>query len=140
MENRIVIILHGNEDMVTLGTTARLCDYQWVYSPPSDEELSKRFIAFRKRLQRVSGVKEIHIGKHEVRIERYEAFLWNEIVPNVVPILARYAKFSDFVIRLRDDRPTDNWDEDGNSTSRRCNPDIDLGIPDLRPLNQSLAA
>lgn len=140
MENRIVVILHGNEDMITLGVTAKLCDYHWTYSPPADEELSEKFLSFRNSLQDLSGVKEIHIGKHEVRIERYEAFMWDEIIPGCVAILAKYAEFPDYIIRLRDNRPTHEYGERGERGSRLYNPPVDIGIPNVLPFHAALAA
>lgn len=87
---RLLIIKHPNTDMAEIQTTDRLCDYRYYFNPPADEELSPEFIAFRDALTAIHGFKEIRVGRHDIHMERYEVFSFDDLIPQVVDALKAF--------------------------------------------------
>lgn len=87
---RILIIKHPNTAMAEIQTTDRLCEYQYSFSPPADDELTPEFIAFRDKLKALHGFQKIEIGRHEISMERYEVFSFEELIPQVINALKEF--------------------------------------------------
>lgn len=87
---RLLIIKHPNTYMAEIQTTDRLCEYRYSFSPPADEELDPKFIAFRDALTAIHGLKEIRVGRHDIHMERYEVFSFDELIPQVIDVLKAF--------------------------------------------------
>lgn len=87
---KLLAIKWPNEERLDIQVRDRLCDYQWAHSPPSDEELSGSFKAFRDKLRAVHGIDKIDIGKHVIHVGRYEIFDWEELVPQMAEIISAF--------------------------------------------------
>lgn len=115
---RILTVFHPNEAMATIQTTSRLCEHRYYFSPPADEELSKEFIALREEIQGIHGTVKVEIGRHDIHVERYEVFEWDEIIPKIIDALKKYTGVLEYNISIDDqaekyrNRKNDNRIED----------------------------
>lgn len=100
--DRILIIKHPNTSMAEVQTTDRLCEYRWRLSPPADEELSAEFIAFRDKLEDIHGIEKVSIGRHDISIDRYDVFSFDELIPQVIDVLKGYTGKTEYEITVDD--------------------------------------
>jgi len=100
--HKLLIIKHPNTDMAEIQTTDRLCDYQYYFNPPADEDLTPEFIKFRDELQSIHGFKEIEIGRHDIHMERFEVFEFDNLIPLVVDALKRFTGTAEYSVTMDD--------------------------------------
>lgn len=99
---KLLIIKFANTDMAEIQTTDRLCNYRYYFSPPVDDELSPEFIAFRDELNAIYGLKKIEIGRHEIHMERYEVFEFDDLFPKVIEAMKKFTGTTDYETTIDD--------------------------------------
>lgn len=125
MKNRITITIYGNESMIGIHTKVLMNADPWG---SNGKPTPKRLTAFIKRLNAVLGITRAEVRKYEVSIEKADAFDWSEVVPALVPLVAKFCRYDIFELRIEDQRPTYNHDEDGYAPTRRHLSPVDLGV------------
>lgn len=133
MKNRITITIYGNETMIGIHTkTVMNVD---PYGSQGKAR-SKRLDVFTRQLNAVHGVERADVRKYEVSVEKADSFDWNEVVPTLIPIVAKFCRYDIFELRIEDQRPTHNYDEDGYVATRMDRPSVDLGVFPHDPYEQ----
>lgn len=125
MKKRITLTIYGNRSMIGIHTKTVMDADPYSFD---DKTKTKRLQSFIKRLNSVVGVQKAEVRKYEVSIERADAFDWNEIVPALLPLVAKFCRYDVYELRIEDQRPTYDHDEDGYRTTRRHLESVDLGV------------
>lgn len=97
---KIIQIMHPNTDMAEIATDFRLCDARYSFQ---SEGKSERALSFEAKLTALNGLKKAEMGKHEIRLERHEAFEWEELFGVITPLVIAYMN-EDIVITTDDRR------------------------------------
>lgn len=82
-----LIIYHPNTTMAEIQTKARLLEKDYYFSKTPDDAPA-HFQAMEQAMKKSRGVKKLEIGRHEIHIERYEVFEWDEVISPIVDALA----------------------------------------------------
>lgn len=96
---KIIQIMHPNTDFAEIATDYRLCDARYHFNKDGKDE---RALAFEAKIGAMNGVKKAEMGKHELHLERYEAFEWEELFDAITPLVVAYMNES--IVITTDDR------------------------------------
>lgn len=96
---KIIQIMHPNTDMGAIATDYRLCDAKYAFN---DDGKDARALEFEAQLSSLNGVKKAEMNKHEIHLERYEAYEWEYLFTVITPLVISY--MNDGVVISVDDR------------------------------------
>ena len=131
--SRIVVMLYGNEQCIGISVQksvvpkqAYITNYDQAEHKPG---IGKNIWAFKARLDRIDGVKEVSIWPYEIRITKAEAFNWDEVAPKVLEVIKKFLRDQTPEIRIDDQRSPFTYNDDsGYPSGRKELFPIDLGF------------
>jgi len=99
---KIIQIMHPNTDMAEIATDFRLCDAKYAFQSEGKDE---RALALEVQISALDGVKKAEMSKHEICLERHEAFSWEDLFAVITPLVIAYMNNS--IVVTVDDRRQD---------------------------------
>lgn len=89
----ILVIRHSNTERVEVQTNARLSNNKYSFNEGDliGGVQVPGYDAFKAKLLAIPGIDQVHIGRHNVNLERFEVFPWEPIIDAVVEQVALFA-------------------------------------------------
>lgn len=128
---RIAVLQYGNEDMHGYAVDFRLTSRKYSFSgePAPEADIP----AFEDAVSNILGVKKADIHQYDVSIEKADAFDWADISPAMIAEIKKLYETrtgfkADPSIRVEDQRPTRQYDLDGEPFGTVHNEPINEGV------------
>ena len=88
MTKNALVIYHPNNDFAEVQTKAVLFDKKYKFDKTPDDAPAN-LISMETSIRKIPGIKKVEIGKHNIGIERFQVFEWDEIIPHVIAAVER---------------------------------------------------
>lgn len=81
-----LVIYHPNTAMAEVQTKVPLLDKKYS-SETTPDDAPAEMIRLEKAVNCMRGVKSVRIGRHDINLEKWDVFNWDEIIPAVLDAL-----------------------------------------------------